>query len=229
MSDLHGLTDVEIRVLGVLIEKALTSPGAYPMTVNSIVVGCNQLQNRDPVVSYGESQVSSALRNLEHKALVAQAASSAGARSVRYEHRVVDRFHWDRREQAVMTELMLRGRQTSGELRTRASRMTDLPDLQAIVSVLDALRAHVPPFAEELPREPGRSANRFRHLLSAEAARPEVEKVTVARMSKEELSGTETISLEARVGRLEAEVAELKATLTREPRYNSQASEGQSV
>jgi uncharacterized protein YceH (UPF0502 family) len=192
------LGEVEIRVLGVLIEKALTSPSAYPMTVNSIVAGANQLQNREPVVGYSESEVSHALRNLEHKGLVTQAATTIGARSVRFEHRVLEKFAWDRREQAVMTELMLRGHQTAGELRTRASRMTSLPDLQAVVGPLEALKNRTPPFVEELPREPGRSANRFRHLLCPESA-------------TDHPAGPR--SLEARVAKLEAEMAALHAVL----------------
>src|SRR3972149_41663 len=98
------------------------------MTVNAITLGANQLQNREPVVSYGESEVSAALRNLIHKDLAVQSPPSSGARAVRFEHRAVEHFHWDRRDQAVLAELMLRGRQTAGELRTHASRMTPLPD-----------------------------------------------------------------------------------------------------
>ncbi len=170
------------------------------MTINSIVAGANQLQNRDPVVGYSESEVSAALRNLEHKGLVAQAAFSPGARTVRFEHRAVEQFGWDRRAQAVMAELMLRGRQTAGELRTRASRMTQLPDLQAVVVVIEELRAHDPPWVEEMAREPGRSANRFRHMLGGEAHAAEAEPGAAP-------------SLEARVARLEAEVAAIKARL----------------
>ncbi len=192
-------SEVELRVMGVLIEKSLTQPGAYPMTVNSIVLGANQLQNRDPVVSHSESDVSAALRNLTHKGFVTQAATSTGARAVRFEHCVVEKLHWDRREQAVMAELILRGRQTAGELRTHASRMTALPDLPAVTTILESLRAHSPPFVEELPREPGRSANRFRHLLSGEAQSPP--------------SAAEPLSLEARVAILEREIAEVKKVL----------------
>jgi len=190
------LSEVEVRVLAVLMEKALTAASAYPMTINAVVLGANQLQNREPVSAFGESEISAAMRTLEHKGLVAQAATSAGARAVRFEHRVVDKLGWDRREQAVMAELMLRGRQTTGELRTRASRMTQLPDLQAVVSVLDGLKARTAPFVEELAREPGRSANRFRHLLAVEPVEVQAE------------SGPPT--LEARVARLEAELRSLK-------------------
>lgn len=199
MDSIPVLGEVEIRVLGVLIEKALTSPSAYPMTVNSLVLGANQLQNRDPVVGYSESEVSHALHNMEHKGLVVQAATTMGARSVRFEHRVLEKFGWDRREQAVMTELMLRGRQTAGELRTRASRMTSLPELQAVVGLLETLKNRTPPFVEQLPREPGRSADRFRHLLS-----PEVTEVGQT---------ADPLTLETRVARLEAEMVEMRALM----------------
>jgi len=204
------LGEVEIRVLGVMIEKSLTQSSGYPMTVNAVAVGANQLQNRDPVVSISERETSTALRDLQHKGLAAQAPLSPGARVVRFEHRVVDRLHWDRRDQAVMAELMLRGRQTIGELRTHASRMTPLPELAAVTAILEGLKAHDPPFVEELPREPGRSANRFRHLLGA-ATTPIVGGATVAAPVTPTAGPVE--SLAARVARLESEVAELKAAV----------------
>jgi len=204
------LGEVEIRVLGVMIEKSLTQSSGYPMSVNAVTIGANQLQNRDPVVSISESEASTALRDLQHKGLAAQAPPSPGARVVRFEHRVVDRLHWDRRDQAVMAELMLRGRQTAGELRTHASRMTPLPDLAAVTSILEGLKAHDPPFVEELPREPGRSANRFRHLLGA-ATTPTAAGATFAAPVTPTAGPVE--SLAARVARLESEVAELKAAV----------------
>jgi len=211
------LNDIELRVLGVLIEKALAVPDSYPMTLNSITTGANQKQNREPVTSYGEGDVSAALRSLQHRNLVTQAPPSYGARAVRFQHAVVDVFHWDRREQAVMAELMLRGRQTPGELRTHASRMVELPDLAAVQAILDALRSGDRAFVEELPREPGRSANRFRHLLSGDTAlKPIAVNTTESAsggilMPLEESEGSS--SLADRVARLEAEVADLKAIL----------------
>ncbi len=163
-----ALGDVELRVLGVLIEKSLTQPGSYPLTMNAITLGANQSQNREPVENFDESEVTDALRGLQLKHLVAQAPPEVGARVVRFVHRVVDVLKWDRRQQAVMAELTLRGPQTCGELRTRASRMTPLQDTESVRAILQELIEADPPFVEELPREPGRSANRFRHLLSAE-------------------------------------------------------------
>ena len=172
------LNEVELRVLGVLIEKSLSQAGSYPLTINAVLLGANQKQNREPVVEYPESDVSRALHTLANKNLVKQAAPNMGARSNRFEHNVVERFHWDRREQAVMAELMLRGRQTAGELRTRGSRMTPIPDLPAALAILTALAAYETPFAEELPREPGRSTTRFRHLLGEGAEAHEGSSIT---------------------------------------------------
>lgn len=166
------LDEIEIRVLGVLIEKSLTQAGTYPMTMNAIVLGANQKQNRDPVMEIGEGDVAKALTRLQQKRLVKQAPPSAGARSNRFAHACVDAFQWDRRQQAIMCELFLRGRQTPGELRTHASRMTPFPDLEAIGNTLNELSNGSPPFVEELLREPGRAANRWRHVLGTDEATP---------------------------------------------------------
>ncbi|RJP40671.1 MAG: DUF480 domain-containing protein [Phycisphaerales bacterium] len=155
----------ELRLLGVLIEKSMTTPDGYPLTINAMVAGCNQKQNRDPVVHYDEGTISRALRNLRQKGVVDQAPPSPGARSNRYLHRATEHFGWDRRELAIMTELMLRGPQTPGELRTRAGRMTPFQDVQSVVNILEGLKAGQTRFVEVLPREPGQSANRWRHLI----------------------------------------------------------------
>lgn len=162
------LNDIELRVLGVLMEKALTTPDAYPLTINSLVGGANQKQNRDPIMSLTDGDVSRTLQTLTHKDLAHQAPPEPGARSNRFQHSVVETFHWDKRGQAIMTELLLRGRQTGGELRSRASRMCSFADVPAVLNTLAELAQADPPFVEELPREPGRSANRWRHLLAEE-------------------------------------------------------------
>jgi hypothetical protein len=166
------LNDIELRIIGVLIEKALAVPGSYPMTMNLIVLAANQKQNREPVMEYTESEVARALHTLQGKDLVKLAPPAPGARANRFQHNVVEAFHWDKREQALMAELMLRGRQTAGELRTHASRMTPFEDLSGVIAVLDALSKTTPPYVEELPREPGRAANRFRHLLGVVPPEP---------------------------------------------------------
>ncbi len=160
-----SLSAEELRLLGVLIEKSMTTPEGYPLTINSMVAGCNQKQNRDPVVSFDEGTISRALRNLRNKGIAEQAPPSPGARSNRYLHRATEHFGWDRRELAVMTELMLRGPQTPGELRTRAGRMTPFQDVQSVVNILEGLKSGEHVFVEMLPRVPGQSANRWRHLI----------------------------------------------------------------
>jgi len=160
------LNDIELRVLGVLMEKALTTPDAYPLTINAIVAGCNQKQNRDPILSLSGGDVSRSLQTLGHRGLAHQAPPEPGARANRFRHTVVEALHWDKRQQAIMSELMLRGRQTPGELRGRAQRMCGFADVPAVLTTLTELAQSDTPFVEELPREPGRSANRWRHLLA---------------------------------------------------------------
>ncbi len=201
------LNQVELRVLGVLIEKSMSQPAGYPLTLNAVSLGANQKQNRDPVVEFAEADIARAVHTLQTKDLVKQSAPSSGARVNRFELNVVQRFQWDRRDQAIMAELMLRGHQTAGELRTRASRMTSIPDLPAALSILTALASHDPPFVEELPREPGRSTNRFRHLLSSEPAAEEPVPQNTETIAPK--PGDTDAALPERVGKLEAKVTQL--------------------
>lgn len=201
------LSQIEIRVLGVLMEKALTQPATYPMTLNAIVLGANQKQNRDPVMECTESQVASAVYELERRQLVTQAAAAAGARANRFAHNVVERLHWDRRAQAIMAELMLRGAQTGGELRSRASRMTPFPDLPSVTVTLQELTSGDPLYVEELPREPGKSANRFRHLLTP-ATSPPADRPQAGDEAANEPAPSLAL-LSERLGKLEAQVARL--------------------
>ena len=206
-----------------MIEKSLSQAGSYPLTINAVVLGTNQKQNREPVVEHSEGDVSRALHTLANKQLVKQAAVGMSARSNRFEHNVGERFHWDRREQAVMAELMLRGRQTAGELRTRASRMSQIPDLPAVLWILTALAAYETPFAEELPREPGRSTTRFRHLLGerdtvdagivAEDTQSPVEDAAAYTGAPHAEPAVDAPSLSARVASLESKVSELSRTM----------------
>jgi len=203
------MTDTEVRVLGVLIEKSLTQPGSYPLTLNAIVLGANQKQNRSPVESYSETAVGKALYSLQEMDLVAHAPPAPAARANRFKHRAAETLHWDPREQAVMAELMLRGRQTAGELRTRASRMTPFDDLEAVGAVLTGLMEHEPAFVEKLPREPGRSAVRFRHLLSGEETGTSDVSAEVVVPSSTANPHDDQTGLADRVARLEATVSKL--------------------
>ncbi|MBI1825973.1 MAG: DUF480 domain-containing protein [Planctomycetes bacterium] len=189
------LGETEIRVLGVMIEKSLTQASGYPMTINAILLGANQLQNRDPVVEYSEAQVATALGDLIHRKLAAQAPPEPGARANRFVHRAVEEFHWDRREQAIMAELLLRGHQTAGELRSRASRMTLFADIAAVLTTLEELQRREPQFVEELSREPGRSTTRFRHLLSNDEAERSMESSAVSEQSAAQVLPSESSAM----------------------------------
>lgn len=210
------LHDAELRVLGVLIEKSLTQPGSYPMTMNAIVSGANQKQNREPVLELREGEIAKALHSLELKRLVAQAPPAVGARVNRFGHRAIERVRWDRREQAVMAELMLRGSQTPGELRTRGGRMTSIPDMAAVMSILQDLSSSERPFVVELPREPGRSANRFRHLLAADSPREEAATDTESRSDTAEPdTPADDVGLSQRVAALEQRLYGLEERFAR--------------
>ena len=209
------LNEIELRALGVLIEKALTQPGSYPLTLNAIQLGANQKQNRDPVVDYSESDISRAVHSLQLRNLIKQAPPSPGARANRFAHNVVEVLHWDRREQAIMAELIMRGRQTAGELRTHASRMTPFPDIEGVTATLRGLSQGEHRFVEELAREPGRSANRFRHLMSAggavtaDAAAPREVNAPASKIPPSHSHADDFAALEARVSRLELRLEQL--------------------
>ena len=222
------LNDVEVRVLGVMMEKSLAQPGSYPLTLNAILLGANQKQNRDPVVEFTEAQIAQATHALQRRQLVKQAPPVAGARANRFEHNVVERLKWDRREQAVLAELMVRGRQTAGELRGRGSRMSPIPDLPAVHEILHTLSTCDPPYVRELGREPGRSAIRFEHLLSSDlaidaeaAARLETpatmdETVAAVDQPSNVVEAVDMAVLADRLAALEARVAELERRTTPE-------------
>ena len=199
----------ELRVLGVLIEKSMTTPEYYPLTLNAITLACNQKNNRDPVTSLTEGEVGAALHGLTQWQLASQADPDRGSRVNRFRHDVEKRFGWDSPQRAIMAELMLRGPQTLGELKTRASRMTPLTAMDHLQGVLDELRRCDPPMITELPRQPGQSTTRFVQLLGGEvtaaAPAPLIPAPPPARASSP--------SLEARVARLEQQVAELNERL----------------
>jgi uncharacterized protein YceH (UPF0502 family) len=205
----------ELRVLGVLIEKSMTTPEYYPLTLNAITVASNQKNNRDPITSLTEGEVGSALHGLTQWQLVSQAEPDRGSRVNRFRHDVEKRFGWDSPQRAIMAELMLRGPQTLGELKSRASRMTPLQALDHLQNVVEGLRQGETPMIVELPRQPGQSTTRFAHRLGGEVAPSPTPVATTAPANTREAS----TSLETRVAHLEAKVAELdnrlQAILTR--------------
>src|SRR5713101_815179 len=162
------LNEVETRVLGSLIEKDVTTPDYYPLSLNALVNACNQKNNRDPVMALDEGAVRDALGLLQNKRL-AGPASGADSRITKYEHRSQEVFNFDRREIAILCVLLLRGPQTPGELRGRTERMYHFEDLSTVQSSLHHLMNREPPLVMVLPRQPGTKEARYVHLLSGDA------------------------------------------------------------
>jgi len=214
------LTPAEIRVIGCLIEKQITTPEQYPLSLNALTNACNQKSNRDPVLELHETDVQATVDQLIRKFLVSE-QSGYGSRVAKYQHRFCNTEYgvlkFSPQELGILCELFLRGPQMPGELRSRASRMCRLVDVNEVESVLVHLAQREDgPFVVRLPREPGRRESRYAHLFGGEvqgaAAGSEPddsgEPSGVAESARETLGG-----LEQRVARLEAEVAELKALL----------------
>src|SRR5687768_12717125 len=191
---MEPMTAAQRRALGTLIEKAFTTPTAYPLTLNALVTGCNQLTCREPVTRFTEAEVSAAVRELKRLHLAKEGEYDKGARVDRFLHDVS--ALWDDRQRAILAELLLRGPQTAGELKTNASRMTPMPDLPAVSAILAAFAAAG--LVRELPRQPGKSSVRFDHLLYAEGGPAEA---------------APHAAIDDRVATLEAEVAALRREL----------------
>jgi uncharacterized protein YceH (UPF0502 family) len=198
------LTEIETRVLGSLIEKDITTPDYYPLSLNALVNACNQKNNRDPVMTLDEAAVREALNSLQNKRL-AGPASGADSRVTKFEHRLQEVFNFDRREIAIIGVLLLRGAQTPGELRGRAERMYRFEALEEVVSTLDRLGQREPPLVRMLARQPGTKESRYMHLFSGE---PPEHMVARPSPAPAVTSGND------RVTKLEEEVARLRAELT---------------
>jgi uncharacterized protein len=197
------LSDVEVRVLGALIEKDITTPDYYPMSLNALVNACNQKNNRDPVMALHEDAVRASLESLQRQRL-AGPASGADGRVTKYEHRLQEIFNFDRREIAILCVLLLRGAQTPGELRGRTERMYRFEELEDVNATLDRLSQRQPPLVTILPRQPGTKESRYRHLLSESA--PPME--TVVPQATYSSASVDRIAL------LEHEVEALRRELT---------------
>ena len=162
------LSEVELRVLGALVEKEATTPEYYPLSLNALVNACNQKSNRDPVMSLDEESVRHALRSLSDQALVRSAGGDS--RVAKFEHRLNELFNFHRHEIALICVLLLRGPQTPGELRTRAERMYAFEDLDGVHSALNLLMRREPPLVKVLPRQAGTKEARYMHLLGGDTA-----------------------------------------------------------
>jgi uncharacterized protein YceH (UPF0502 family) len=159
------LTEIELRVLGVLIEKEITTPDYYPLSLNALQVGCNQKSNREPVMELSEEEVLATIDSLKEKRLVWQ-LTMAGARVPKFEHNLRSFFPVDEAGIAILCVLMLRGAQTAGEIRTRAERMYAFKSLEDVVHELNNLAGDATPLVQELQRIPGHKENRWIQLLS---------------------------------------------------------------
>jgi len=197
------LSDVEVRVLGALIEKDTTTPDYYPLSLNALVNACNQKNNRDPVMALEEDAVRAALESLQRQRL-AGPASGADGRVTKYEHRLQEVYNFDRREIAILCVLLLRGAQTPGELRGRAERMYRFEELEDVLATIDKLSQREPALVAVLPRQPGTKESRYMHLFSGEAPVGEV----VPRAASG--SGDRIVQLEGEVAELRREVSEMR-------------------
>ena len=205
------LSSVEARVLGALIEKDITTPEYYPLSLNALVNACNQKSNRHPVMSLDEDAVRDALRGLQDNGL-AGPVSSADSRVPKYEHRLQEALNLPRAETALLCVLLLRGAQTPGELRGRAERIHRFEELPDVHSALQHLAQHEPPLVTMLPRQPGTKEARYAHLLSGEVVAEPAPSVEPAG-SADGADNERVTRLENEVASLKAEVADLKQQL----------------
>ncbi|NNE70452.1 MAG: YceH family protein [Rhodothermales bacterium] len=196
----------EIRVLGVLIEKELTTPDYYPLTLNSLTTGCNQKSNRDPVVSFSESQTMRAVDSLLKRRLAGHVAG-AGSRAEKFRHALAEAWNLSAPERAVLSIMMLRGPQTVGELRARTARHHPFESLEEVEAVLNALAERDEPLVFHLPRLSGQKEARYIHLLEGE---PDVEALEA---SVEQASAAK-VSLTAEVADLRERLDALEAAFT---------------
>jgi len=206
------LNEVEARVLGALIEKDITTPDYYPLSLNALVNACNQKNNRDPVMALDENAVRDALASLQQQRL-AGPASGADSRVTKYEHRLQEVFNFDRREVAVLCVLLLRGPQTPGELRGRTERMYQFEALDDVQSTLQKLMQREPPLAKMLPRQPGTKEARYAHLLSGDVQVPESAAAPVRATGAASHDDDRVTRLEDEVAELRREIADLKQQL----------------
>ena len=208
------LNDVEVRVVGALVEKQVTTPEYYPLTLNALVNACNQISNRDPVVAYDEQTVARAVESLRAKNLV-YVFYGSDSRVPKYKHMLANIHSLSPPEVAAMCVLMLRGPQTVGEVRGRTGRLYTFSDLAQVESTLEELARREEPLVVKLPRQPGRKEARYAHLLAGapevEESRPELRVEPAVREVRAE--NERLARLESEVETLRAEVAELRRQL----------------
>lgn len=204
------LTPLEGRVIGCLIEKEISTPDQYPLTLNALTAACNQKSNRDPVLSLAGVEVQQVVDGLMKKHLVTDRSGGVGGRVTRYRHRFCNTQFGDLKlappELAIVCELLLRGPQTPGELRSRANRLAPLQDVGEVEAALGQLAARETPLVAQLPREPGRRESRWMQLFTGDAPPPAPAAATPDRMSRDERIAT----LETRIDELHAALEALR-------------------
>lgn len=205
------LSGEETRVLGCLIEKELATPQHYPLTLNALVIACNQASNRAPVVSYGEAQVMEALSRLRERGL-ARVVHSVHNRAAKYRHVLDEVWKLERADLAVLCVLLLRGPQTIGEVRARTDRLAAFTGLAEVQDALDRLESRLDPLVAGVARRPGQKEPRYTHVLSGEhppepGPSPEPAPVSAG------VSAARVAELVAEVSQLRAELAEVRAEL----------------
>jgi uncharacterized protein YceH (UPF0502 family) len=211
------LSAVEARVLGSLIEKEITTPEYYPLSLNALLNATNQKSNRDPVMDLDEDAIRRALHSLNQEGLARSAATDS--RVPKFEHRLSEVFNFHRHEIALLCVLLLRGPQTPGELRTRTDRLYHFEDLGAVHSALNLLMNRQPSLVKVLPRQPGTKELRYVHLLSGDVEVPASQTAHAdASSSGRQTEGTfpdldRLVKLEDEIAELRAEVADLKSQL----------------
>lgn len=195
------LDGAELRVLGSLMEKSKTTPDYYPMTMNGLIAACNQKTSRNPVVQYDEETVASALNSLKKRGLIST-ATGGSIRGVKYKHNFAIVFPVIPAEVAIMCLLILRGPQTPGELNTNSGRLHEFESIEDVLAILERLSSPEMPFVMQLPKRPGQKEVRYAHLLGG-----------VPEINDDEFDDSPARpagALEARVARLESDLAELK-------------------
>ncbi|MGA2084823.1 MAG: YceH family protein [Terracidiphilus sp.] len=209
------LTAAQARVLGALVEKEVTTPDYYPLSLNALINACNQRSNREPVMDLDEEAVRQALHGLEDLRLAGRARGADG-RVTKYEHWLGEAFNFSRAETALLCVLLLRGPQTPGELRGRTERLHRFDEIGEVIAVLQKLMEREPPLVAVLPRQPGTKESRYAHLLSGpvELAAFAAESALVRREAGEDSGQEERIArLEAAVAELRQEIAALRHSL----------------
>ena len=209
-----NLSELGIRILGCLIEKELTTPEYYPLTLNALASACNQKSNRDPVLSVTEPDLQRGLEALGARGLAR--LTTTGGRVAKYCHNVTEKFRLDAAGRAVLAELMLRGPQTASELRSRGERMTEMGDIEKVEDILLKLQQHGPPLVVRLPRQAGRKEQRYAQVFAGMPELPELpeeEEQPVApraAVSRPVPASQRLERLEEETGTLRQEIAELR-------------------